>query len=346
MFLDTVAYLRNIDALPVILRFSTEETAENIARHNAGWHKSCRNKFSKSKMQRNMFIASYRIRKLPKVEDERRLCKRKCLNAEKCIFCEQEHEIEQLSSVQTFEQDSNIRTMATDLQDVEIMARISGGDLIAIEAKYHLSFLTKLRNRHRSFQRKLKHQTMKKGDNVAKYHAFEELLQFIEDCVMEGVFLFKIKDLHSLYTKRLADLGIEKCINKTVLKQSILDHFKTAHSQYDGKGTIIVFSEGMQAMLKNAIQNRHCAKDAHILRQAANIVRKDILDHSGFRFSGKFSKQCQEKSLPMSAQSLVAMICNGTNIKHQSECNTQVCLTTCQILVLNTKKTTTNLDTF
>ena len=77
-----------------------------------------------------MFIASHRIRKLPKVEDERRLCKRKCLNAEKCIFCEQEHEIEQLSSVQTFEQDSNIRTMATDLQDVEIMARISGGDLI------------------------------------------------------------------------------------------------------------------------------------------------------------------------------------------------------------------------
>ena len=71
---------------------------------------------------------------------------------------------------------------------------------------------------------------MKKGYNVAKYHAFGELLQFIEDYVMEGVFLFKIKDLHSLYTKRLADLGIEKCINKTVLKQSILDHSKTAHS--------------------------------------------------------------------------------------------------------------------
>ena len=162
---------------------------------------------------------------------------------------------------------------------------------------------------------------------------------------MEGVLLFKIKDLHSLYTKRLTDLGIEKCINKTVLKQSILDHFKTAHCQYDGKGAIIVFNEGMQAMLKSAIRNRHCAKDAQILRQAANIVRKDILNHNGFRFSGKFSKQCQEKSVPMSAKSLVAMICNGPNIKHQSKCNTQVCLTTCQILVLNTKKTTTNLDT-
>ena len=179
-----------------------------------------------------MFIASHRKRKLPKVEEERRLCKRKCLDAEKCIFCEQEHEIDQLSSVQTFEQDSNIRTMATDLQDVEIMAKISGGEMIAIEAKYHLSCLTKLRNRHRSFQRKLKRQTMKKDDNVAEYHAFEEFLQFIEDSViMEGVFLFKIKDLHLLYTKRLTDPGIEKCVNKTVLKQSILDHFKTAHSQ-------------------------------------------------------------------------------------------------------------------
>ena len=103
---------------------------------------------------------------------------------------------------------------------------------------------------------------MKKDDNVAEYHAFEECLQFIEDSVMEGVFLFKIKDLHSLSTKRLADLGIEKCINKTVLKQSILDHFKTAHSQYDGKGAILVFNEGIQAMLKNAIRNRHCAKGA------------------------------------------------------------------------------------
>ena len=71
-------------------------------------------------------------------------------------------------------------------------------------------------------------------------------------------------------------------------------------------------------MLKNAIRNPHCAKDAQILRQAVNIVRKDILDHNGFRFLEKFSKQCQEKSVPMSAKSLVAMITNVPNIKHQS----------------------------
>ena len=33
--------------------------------------------------------------------------------------------------------DHNLRQMATELQDAELLARISGGDLIAIEAKYH-----------------------------------------------------------------------------------------------------------------------------------------------------------------------------------------------------------------
>ena len=44
---------------------------------------------------------------------------------------------------------------------------------------------------------------MKKDENVAEYHAFEECLQIIKDSVKEGLFLFKIKDLHSLSTKRL-----------------------------------------------------------------------------------------------------------------------------------------------
>jgi len=33
--------------------------------------------------------------------------------------------------------------MATDLQDAELLAKISGGDLTEIEAKYHLHLLLK-----------------------------------------------------------------------------------------------------------------------------------------------------------------------------------------------------------
>jgi hypothetical protein len=40
--------------------------------------------------------------------------------------------------------------MATDLQDTALLAKISGGDLIPFEAKYHLTSLTELQIRHRS----------------------------------------------------------------------------------------------------------------------------------------------------------------------------------------------------
>ncbi|GFS19007.1 hypothetical protein ElyMa_001536100 [Elysia marginata] len=114
--------------------------------------------------------------------------KRKSLDSENCIFCEKGHGHEKLSSVQSFEQDSNIRTMATELQGAEILTRVSGGDMIATEAKYHLSCLNKLRNRYRSFLRKQKQQPENDDDRVNESRAFEELLAFIEESVISGVF--------------------------------------------------------------------------------------------------------------------------------------------------------------
>ena len=45
--------------------------------------------------------------------------------------------------------------MATDLQETELMARIEDGDLVALEAKYHLECLTALRYYYRSFKLQL-----------------------------------------------------------------------------------------------------------------------------------------------------------------------------------------------
>ena len=41
--------------------------------------------------------------------------------------------------------------MALELEDFELLGRMSEGDLIAIEAKYHLKCLIYLKNRYRSF---------------------------------------------------------------------------------------------------------------------------------------------------------------------------------------------------
>ena len=66
-------------------------------------------------------------------------------------FCEES--CGKLHQFSTFETDTNVRTIAKDLNDTSLLTKIQGGDLIALESKYHLSCLAKLRNRHRSYLR-------------------------------------------------------------------------------------------------------------------------------------------------------------------------------------------------
>ncbi len=67
-----------------------------------------------------------------------------------CLFCEKGCEEAGLHQVLTFDADTNIRAMVTELQDTSLLARIVDvGDLIAREAKYHLKCLMNLRNRYR-----------------------------------------------------------------------------------------------------------------------------------------------------------------------------------------------------
>ena len=47
--------------------------------------------------------------------------------------------------------------------------------------------------------------------------------------------MFKLSEIHALFVNRLEDLGIKKLINKTRLKQHLLQHFSEAQEQYDGK---------------------------------------------------------------------------------------------------------------
>jgi len=44
--------------------------------------------------------------------------------------------------------------MAVELNDSQILAKLSVGDMVATEAKYHKSCLNKLFNRYRSLQKK------------------------------------------------------------------------------------------------------------------------------------------------------------------------------------------------
>ena len=133
---------------------------------------------------------------------------------EKCVFCDEKVGV--LHSFSTIEADRNLRRIVTDLQDFELLAKISGGDLIAIEAKYHMKCLTNLRNKHRSFQRKMESAELLDAEEEERFNearAFVELVEYIEDSVENGTLFSPLPELHSLLENRLSDLGYPKSVN-------------------------------------------------------------------------------------------------------------------------------------
>ena len=166
--------------------------------------------------------------------------------------------------------------------------------------------------------------------------AFIELRRYMEEYVIGGtMILFKLNEMHSLYVERLKDLGIGKTINKTRLKAKLLEAFPTVHEQSFGQNILFVFEEGMRSMLSDALVIRDFSEDALILSKAAAIIRKDMFSHAGFKFTGSFTEECQESSLPASLKIILSMILNGATLKDQSKRESEACLTIGQTIVFS-----------
>ena len=137
--------------------------------------------------------------------------------------------------------DKELRQMATEMQDTSLISRISGGDLVAIELKYHRSCLTAYKNRYRSANRaacSTSHATTE--EKILQARVFAELVSHIEE----------VSELHNLYESRLREVGILKSIHKTRLKVQLLDHFQgQCQEQSDGKYTILAFKVPVYSML-------------------------------------------------------------------------------------------------
>ena len=181
--------------------------------------------------------------------------------------------------------------------------------------------------------------------NESRVFVHVELTSYIEKAVDSGPsYSCSLTFTPCSYVNRLADFGINKQINKTRLKVSVLEKFPEAYEQHDNKKTVIVFEEGMKNMLREALKKWNFSEDVAILAKAATIVRKDIFDHDHFTFTGSFPPKCQEDSLPSSLKSLVSLIFNGPDLKDQDRHDSQAYLTISQLILYSVKKRPSKLD--
>ena len=90
-------------------------------------------------------------------------------------FCEETGDIHE---VMTLEVDEKVRKIATDLQDSALLKHIAGGDMVAIEAKYHRKCITNQTNRHRAFLRQSQDCQSGEEDKKNEARAFVELISW------------------------------------------------------------------------------------------------------------------------------------------------------------------------
>ena len=120
--------------------------------------------------------------------------------------------------------DRKIRDCALELQDSRILAKLSAGDLVALEASYHRSCLI-------SFYRRAEKTHEKEEDDengVLNGIALAELVDYIQNAKLksEKSLIFKLSHLCDLYKQKLSELGLEVTrIHSTRLKERLQVHF-------------------------------------------------------------------------------------------------------------------------
>ena len=124
--------------------YKCDQTPQLFLQNRAKWHKTCHLKFNPSKHLRAMEQWDKKCQLTFSVQQSRGVQNGEQYVKNPVFFG---HSVGKLHKCLTVGLDHGLREMAVYLQDTSLLARISGGDLIAIEGKYSLSDYT---NHHRS----------------------------------------------------------------------------------------------------------------------------------------------------------------------------------------------------
>ena len=324
---------------------------ESILLLNKGkWHKSCSLKYNNTSLSRlrkrsllatneddvSLLDSSVRRKSLRQSGKSQG---RECL----CFFCDQpSSEKESLHEVMTLQVDSRVRKVATMTQDKRILAKLAGGDMVAIEAAYHRRCLASYYNIERSNEKS----SEPSSEAIVQGIALTQILRYIDEQREEGrQSIFKLSDLVRLYAATLKDLGveIEERIHSTHLKNRILATAPYLEARNSGREVFIGFQEDIGDILHCAYkedgdeQGRHLAMTAEILR--------DEIFKSKSRFEGCFREECQQNAVPNTLLTLIKMILNGPGIAGKSEMENenrmlddQAALSIAQLIVHNSYK--------
>ena len=102
-------------------------------------------KFTASKFEKAKQLARH---KKDNTSIIKKTTKRRKKGGNVCIFCDENCDSGNLHEFRSLVVEQKAQESTKKLEDSLLLAKISGGDLLAIEAKYHIDSLTKFRNKY------------------------------------------------------------------------------------------------------------------------------------------------------------------------------------------------------
>ncbi|VDI22412.1 Hypothetical predicted protein [Mytilus galloprovincialis] len=316
-----------------------------LIKSNAKWHKKCRLKFNTTELKRAQKRQHRSISDdgqaslLQEARKSTRLslpCKIG-LKDYVCFFCDSIEEDEMLREAATYGIDNRVRECAQKLQDTALLAKLSAGDLVAQEAKYHAKCLIYLYRKASRVANDDESEGVTQS-RISHGIALAELVSFIEESRSEDNVapVFKMSDLSKMYGNRLEKMGAEQegRVHSTRLKNRLLTYVPDIEAYKQGRENLLAFKDDIGPALRRACEEDFDSNYMQIYK-AVKIVRSDMMATSS-EFNGTFAADCQEKSVPRSLLTLVNMLLYGPDITTDSF--SQETLSIAQMLIFNSHK--------
>ncbi|CAC5423155.1 unnamed protein product [Mytilus coruscus] len=329
MLATNIPKFLEMNSLPIPLdvrRFNNGSGIEStLTTNEAKYNPSCRIKFNNTKLKR----AEQRYESTKSIKSEP--CSLKFIRRSidhsdtklkqdivKCFLCDKEAPPSSLRKAMKMKLNDRLKSCAETLQDKQLLAKLSIGDVIAQDLKYHPACLVALYNKERAVKKKTEQAQI---DTNAEKEAGDVALAELVNYVFETQ-----RNSDGANAFRLADLS-----NMTRLKEMFLAKIPDLQAYTKGREVLLVFEKDVGPAIALA-----CNYDDTIhIGKTAEIIRTQIKEHKT-KFSGSFSAEYTQSSVPTSLLELVCMIEHGPDI--QSQLENSVCksdLAIAQLLMYN-----------
>ena len=286
---------------------------DTLRRNSAKYHQNCRKMFDSYKLER----ATKRAAEIQNDPGEgHSKMRRTSMEVQRCFLCEKIQPKSKLRQAMTMQLNERLNECARNLNDGKLLAVLSGGDVVALELKYHYSCLTALYHRERAhIAAKNKEKVQSSQEKEVFPLVFSELLTYVIETrnSSDGPVSFRLANLVSLYKERLEQFGTDiPDVNSTRLKEKLLAEIPALETYKDGRDVYLTFKKDVGPVMSEA----STYSDAIILAKAAKILRRHMLDHK-CKYEGNLHETSVYDSLPPALLQFVCMIEHGADIKSQ-----------------------------